>query len=180
MIKVSRQLVINETEASKNTVSLDDKHTEVFEPRPELDILQASTSNIKDVPPNTIYGHNLKKLKSYNKLRKGYKLGNQKAVFLADMKAILKEFPHENHQYDDELLVEVLNIAESYFIYGNADDREKVKQDCIIELMQPYFKNDIALLFKTIGHVWNTVSKTNLFKRIVARAKNFFFGRVVK
>ena len=54
MIKVSRQLVINETEASKNTVSLDDKHTEVFEPRPELDILQASTSNIKDVPPNTI------------------------------------------------------------------------------------------------------------------------------
>ena len=71
MIKVSRQLVINEPEVNKNTVTLDDKHTEVFEPRPESDTLKAPISDIKDVPPNTIYGHNLKKLKSYNKLRKG-------------------------------------------------------------------------------------------------------------
>ena len=129
---------------------------------------------VRDVPPNTIYGHNLKKITSYNKLRKGYKLSNQKAIFLNDIKTILKEFPADNHQYDDELLTEVLNIAEAYFIYGNAEEREKIKQDCIIELLLPYFKNDTELLFKTIGHVWSRVKKTNMFKRSWSRFKNFF------
>ena len=130
--------------------------------------------SVRDVPPNTIYGHNLKKISSYNKLRKGYKLSNQKAIFLNDIKAILKEFPPANHQYDDELLVEILNIAEAYFIYGSAVDREKVKQDCIMELLLPYFKNDVELLFKTISHVWNNVKKTNIAKRLWSRCKNFF------
>ena len=130
--------------------------------------------SVRDVPPNTIYGHNLKKISSYNKLRKGYKLSNQKAIFLNDIKAILKEFPPANHQYDDELLVEILNIAEAYFIYGSAVDREKVKQDCIMELLLPYFKNDVELLFKTISHVWNNVKKTNIAKRSWSRFKNFF------
>ena len=80
---------------------------------------------VRDIPPNTIYGHNLKKISSYNKLRKGYKLSNQKAIFLNDIKTILKEIPADKHQYDDELLTEVLNICEAYFVYGNAEEREK-------------------------------------------------------
>jgi hypothetical protein len=129
---------------------------------------------VHEVPPNSIYGHNLKSISSYNKLRKGYKLSNQKSIFLTDIKTILKEFPHDKHQYDDELLVEILNIAEQYFIYGNKDDREKAKEECIKEILLPYFRDDVELLAKTITHVWHKVKKTNVFKRCWSRFKNFF------
>ena len=169
MYRVSRTLVIDPT----TSVDLNVNTEPVNEPTTEHKVDEVKT--IRDVPPNTIYGHNLKKISSYNKLRKGYKLSNQKAIFLNDIKAILKEFPSDKHQYDDELLVEILNIAEAYFIYGSSADREKVKQDCIIELLLPYFKNDTELLFKTIGHVWKMVKKTNIAKRSWSRFKNFFF-----
>jgi hypothetical protein len=130
---------------------------------------------IVDVPPNSIYGHNLKSISSYNKLRKNYKLSNQKSVFLTDIKEILKQFPADRHQYDDELLVEILNIAEAYFIYGDKQDREKAKEECIKSILLPYFRDDEELLVKTIAHVWFKVKKTNVFKRCWSRFKNFFF-----
>ena len=171
MNRVSRSLVIEPS----NSIDLNVNTEAVNEPTTEHKVDEVKSS-VRDVPPNTIYGHNLKKITSYNKLRKGYKLSNQKAIFLNDIKAILKEFPAEKHQYDDELLVEILNIAEAYFIYGSSADREKVKQDCIIELLLPYyFKNDTELLFKTISHIWDKVKKTNIAKRSWSRFKNFFF-----
>ena len=127
-----------------------------------------------DVPPKSLYGNNLKKIKSFKKLRRGYKLQNQRAIFINDLKQLLKQFPAELHQYDDELLIEILNIAESFFIYGEAKEREAIKVQCIEELMKPYFKNDGELLLKTIGHVWQHVKKSNLRRRLWARLKNFF------
>ena len=107
-------------------------------------------------------------------MRRGYKLQNQRAIFINDLKQLLRQFPAENHQYDDELLIEILNIAESFFIYGEAQEREAIKVQCIEELMKPYFKNDGELLLKTIGHVWVHVNKSNLRRRLWARFKNFF------
>lgn len=170
MIRINRNIVLSEKDEEKSA-TLDTKMEEVFEPR-SVEHLQVQQ---KDIPPNKIYGHNLKTLKTYNKIRKGYKLSNQKAVFMQDIKMILKEFPPDQHQYDDELLVEILNIAESYFIYGDHESREKAKCECVNELMLPYFKDDVALLFKTIGHVWCHVKKTTLFRRLCSRFKNFFF-----
>jgi hypothetical protein len=167
MSRINRTLVVNETGSVDLNVNTEPVNV-------TNDVKTDEIKTIRDVPPNTIYGHNLKKISSYNKLRKGYKLSNQKAIFLNDIKAILKEFPPEKHQYDDELLVEILNICEAYFIYGSTEDRKKVKQDCIIELLLPYFKNDTELLFKTISHVWKYVKKTNIAKRSWARFKNFF------
>ena len=167
MSRINRTLVIDQNSSIDLNVNTEPVNVPNEQKADEV-------KSVRDVPPNTIYGHNLKKISSYNKLRKGYKLSNQKAIFLNDIKAILKEFPPANHQYDDELLVEILNIAEAYFIYGSAVDREKVKQDCIMELLLPYFKNDVELLFKTISHVWNNVKKTNIAKRLWSRCKNFF------
>ena len=82
-----------------------------------------------------------------------------------------------DHQYNDELLVEILNIAEVYFCYGSKEEREKVKFEAIQELMLPYFINDKELLLKTISHVWAKVSKSNSFKRIWQRFKLFFFQK---
>lgn len=167
MIKINRHVVLSETDQEKS-VALDSKNDEIFEPRDEK--LQQ-----KDIPPNKLYGNDLKKLKSYNKIRKKYKLSNQKAIFMQDIQIILKEFPSDKHQYDDELLIEILNIAESYFIYGDTESREKAKCECINDLMLPYFNDDVALLFKTIGHIWVHVKKTNLCRRLASRFKNFFF-----
>ena len=132
---------------------------------------------MKEIPPNTIYGCNLKKIKSYKNIRKSYKLKNQKQVFITDLKTVLNEFPINNHQYNDELLIEILNIAECYFVYGNNKERETVKNESIIEIMKPYFKDDEELLLKTISHVWHKVSKSNMFKRSLQRFKLFFFQK---
>jgi len=158
-------------------VETDNVDLKVNEDAPNLKVEEVKIEEIKkvhEVPPNSIYGHNLKSISSYNKLRKGYKLSNQKSIFLTDIKAILKEFPADKHQYDDELLVEILNIAEAYFIYGNKEDREKAKEECIKEILLPYFRDDVELLVKTIAHVWYKVKKTNMLKRCWSRFKNFF------
>ena len=149
------------------------------EPEKKLDLTTVETKDeaMKEIPPNTIYGCNLKKIKSYKNIRKSYKLKNQKQVFITDLRTVLNEFPTDNHQYNDELLVEILNIAECYFVYGNKKERETVKQESIVEIMKPYFKDDEELLMKTISHVWHKVSKSNMFKRSWQRFKLFFFQK---
>ena len=51
---------------------------------------------------------------------------NLKYTFLSDMKIVLNEYlPTDNdNQYNDELLIEVLNIAEEYFINKDKTERE--------------------------------------------------------
>ena len=166
-VRARRQIVINEPE---NELKLDNDEN----PSNENDEKDNEIKPV-DVPPKSLYGNNLKKIKSFKKLRRGYKLQNQRAIFINDLKQLLRQFPAENHQYDDELLIEILNIAESFFIYGEADEREAIKTQCIHELMKPYFKNDGELLLKTIGHVWQHVNKSNLRRRLWARFKNFFY-----
>jgi len=129
----------------------------------------------KQIPPSNIYGHSLKGIKSYKKIRRGYKLSNQKQVFVSDLKLILKEFPVDRHQYDDELLIEILNIAEAYFVYGDKTDREEIKNSSVKELMIDYFKGDEELLCKTVSHIWHKVKKSTLPRRLWTRLKNFFF-----
>ena len=75
--------------------------------------------------------------------------------------------------------MEILNIAECYFIYGDKNERETVKNESILEIMKPYFKNDEELLLKTITHVWHKVSKSNMFKRSLQRFKLFFFQKSI-
>jgi hypothetical protein len=170
MSRFARSLVV-ETDSVDLKVNDEPANMKVEEVKVE------EIKKVHEVPPNSIYGHNLKSISSYNKLRKGYKLSNQKSIFLTDIKAILKEFPADKHQYDDELLVEILNIAEQYFIYGNKDDREKAKDECVKEILLPYFRDDVELLVKTIAHVWHKVKKTNIFKRSWSRFKNFFLRK---
>ena len=168
-IRSRRQVTINnnENESLNLGINVDDNSVK------ENEIIEHDIKPV-DVPPKSLYGNNLKKIKSFKKLRKGYKLQNQKQIFISDLKELLKLFPAENHQYDDELLIEILNIAESFFIYGSEEERENIKNECISELMKPYFKNDQELLLKTIGHIWQHVHKSTLVRRLWSRFKNFF------
>ena len=135
-----------------------------------------TTNELKDVPPKQLFNYNLKQLKSFKKIRQSYKLKNLKYTFLTDMKVVLNEYlpTDKDNQYNDELLIEVLNIAEEYFINKDKTEREVYKKDCVIELLLPYFNNDKQLLQKTMQLVDHKVKKVGLIKRLYLRAKIFF------
>lgn len=148
------------------------------QPVPKLSSLPAySTSDKPALAPGSIYGHNLKRLKSYNKIRRSQKINIQKSVFMNDLELILAQFPPSDHMYDDELLITYLNICESYFCYNSKEERTAAKQEAY-ELMLPYFQDDSKLLEKSISHVWKKVNKSNLCKRLWSRVKFFLLKKV--
>ena len=168
--KYNQRQIIIQTEPETQPESKNNLDLTKNDPDPLLDNLKAV-----DVPPKYLYGNDLKRIKSFKKLRRGYKLQNQKAIFLSDLKELLRQCPVKNHKYDDALLIEILNISESFFIYGSELERETIKNECLKELMSPYFANDVDLLLKTISHVWQHVNKSNLRRRLWSRFKIFFF-----
>jgi len=161
----------------ERVLEISEEETKLDLSKPEEKEEEKENEILKEIPANSLYGVNLKKIKSYKNIRRSYKIKNQKQVFLTDLKQVLREFPFTDNQYNDELLVEILNIAEVYFCYGSKEEREKVKFEAIQELMLPYFINDKELLLKTISHVWAKVSKSNSFKRTWQRFKLFFFQK---
>lgn len=161
----------------ERVLEISEEETKLDLSKPEEKEEEKENEILKEIPANSLYGVNLKKIKSYKNIRRSYKIKNQKQVFLTDLKQVLREFPFTDNQYNDELLVEILNIAEVYFCYGSKEEREKVKFEAIQELMLPYFKEDEQLLLKTISHVWAKVSKSNSFKRTWQRFKLFFFQK---
>ena len=92
------------------------------------------------------------------------------------MKIVLNEYlpTDKDNQYNDELLIEVLNIAEEFFINKDRVERETQKKECVIDLMLPYFNNDKQLLLKTIQLVDHKIKKVGLARRLYLRAKIFF------
>jgi hypothetical protein len=160
-MRTSRIIQINETE-----LGVEKSEPQVVE-----------TTELKDIPPKQLFNYNLKQLKSFKKIRQSYKLKNLKYTFLNDMKIVLNEYSpsDKDNQYNDELLIEVLNIAEEFFINKNKEERETYKKDCVIELMLPYFIHDKQLLLKTIQLVDHRIKKVGLFKRLYFRAKFFFY-----
>lgn len=130
---------------------------------------------VQEVPQKALYNYNLKKIKSFKQIRRKYKMSNQSQIFINDLSIILQEYIPEDFQFDNELLVHILNIAESYFIYGNKEERNDQKVKAVMILMKPYFRNDEQLLNIMISSVWSKVSKTNMFKRVYKRLQNSFF-----
>ena len=119
----------------ERVLEISEEETKLDLSKPEEKEEEKENEILKEIPANSLYGVNLKKIKSYKNIRRSYKIKNQKQVFLTDLKQVLREFPFYDHQYNDELLVEILNIAEVYFCYGSKEEREKVKFEAIQELM---------------------------------------------
>lgn len=148
----------------------------------ELNELSLETNEVQDanglqnVPQKQILGHSLKRLKSFKKIRGVYKQKNMKNVFLNDLKTILNEYSPNSpdNKYNSELLIEILNISEEYFVYPrNTSERNEIKRTSVIELMKPYFDDNEQLLETCINNVWNKVNKSNYAKRLYSRLKNF-------
>ena len=164
---------------TQTDIPVEEEVEEIKEPEPvEVEVeVKNDVKKVEDIPPKRVYNHDLKKIKSYRKLRRNHKINNSKLVFVNDMKAILECFKIVNHQLDTELLIEVLNIAESFFIYGNKEERTDCKIEAVKELMLPYFFNNELILDKSISNVYHRVVKSNLVKRVWRRLLNFFFSK---
>lgn len=156
-------------------VYLDDKKENILQQHEEKKVDLPSTSF--DVPPKTLHSYNLKKIKSFKQIRRKYKLSNQEKIFIQDLSVLLNEYNPNDYQFDQDLLVHVLNIAESFFIYGNTNEREEIKQRAVKQLLQPYFRNDEEIYEMMVSSVWHNVKKSNLLKRLLKRTVNFFLMR---
>ena len=107
-------------------------------------------------------------------VKKKYKLDNQKAVFLENLKETLKPLEPRSNKYDSELLVAVLDIAEYFFIYGDKEQRNTMKMEAVVEIMKPYFNNDETYLLHSINNVMHKVKRSNIFRRLATRLRIFF------
>ena len=59
---------------------------------------------------------------------------NIKQAFMTDLSVVLNEFSPSNSDNDmnDELLVEICNIAEEFFFYpSNSVERDELKSECV-------------------------------------------------
>lgn len=132
-----------------------------------------------EVPPKQLFNYNLKHLKSFKNIRKAYKNKNLKNTFITDLSIVLKEYDPKDpsNELNDELLLEIMNISEEYFILKDKTKREQLKTECVETLMLPYFRNDKLLLEKTISHIYHRVKKSSVVSRVWKRFK-FFFIRI--
>ena len=159
----------------KNENVQDKKVDVVKEPTDTSDTVSVSTPappSVENLPKVKVC-NNLKKLASFKQIKKNYKLQSQKDIFVSDVRSLLQHLDKDEHEYDIELLIEVLNACEEFFIYGNKEERNQCKVDAINELMMEYFGNE-HVLNKFIGTVKNQIKKSNFFKRTLKKFKNFF------
>ena len=147
------------------------------EQEPEQEPLAATDQLQKyEIPPKTLFNFDLKKLKSFKKIRQSYKKKNMEFVFVNDLSVILKEYtPVKEYEFCDDLLVQIMNIAEDYFIQKSSSEREESKSSSIKKLMLPYYRDDEKLLDIHISHLYHKVKKSTLIKRLYQRTKKFFF-----
>lgn len=124
------------------------------------------------LPKSKVYSR-LKKLSSFKQIKKDFKLQSQKDLFVSDIKALLSHLKKSEHLYDTELLVEVINACNEFFIYGTYEEREQSKAEAVLELMLPFFEKK-EVLTQFIKTVDGKVKKSNVFRRMIRKVYNFF------
>jgi len=129
----------------------------------------------REVPSKSLYGIDLKSIPSFKLLRREYKLENQSAIFKRDVGDVLKHISQEASSLDVDLLVQICNIAEEFFIYGPRELLEQSKLDCIKELMVPYFLENEKVLEVMLKSVAHRVKKSTRWRRMFRRLKNYLF-----
>ena len=128
-----------------------------------------------DIPKKRSHGINLKDIPEYRKIRKEYKISNDKSIFIKDLQSVLDHLPPDDNQYSTEILLMILNVSEQFFCYGDSSTRVKAKDETVQALMLPYFGDDKRLLLTVVALVRNRVRRSTPLTRTLRRVRNFFF-----
>lgn len=139
-----------------------------FEVKPEVKSEPQSA-----LPKSKVYS-SIKKLSSFKQLKSNYKMRTQKDIFVTDVKSLLSHLDAQEHKMDTDLLVEVLNATEEFFVYGSKEDREQSKSEAVKELMVEFFDSELVLE-KFVSVLGSKVKKSTPLRRLVKRLYNFFF-----
>ncbi len=139
-----------------------------------LDDIEDTPAEIKQIPSSSLCGYDLKKIKNFNILRQSYKLDNQKLLFVTKTKEILKLLDPLLNKLNTKLLILICNSANNHFIYGSKLLRESSKLEAIHELMLPYFGTIETLTIMMIN-IKHKIIKSNFIKRFYKRCQNLFF-----
>ena len=132
------------------------------------------------VPNKYVNGHNFKRMPSYKKKIHNYKKKNLQHAFKFALNEVFNEYSIKDPENDlnDELLLEVLNFAEKFFIYpSNSKEREQIKRDSVVEVMKSYYRDDEKLINNSINNMWHAVKKIGFFKRNFIKVKQFFLKK---
>ena len=73
----------------ERVLEISEEETKLDLSKPEEKEEEKENEILKEIPANSLYGVNLKKIKSYKNIRRSYKIKNQKQVFLTDLKQVL-------------------------------------------------------------------------------------------
>ena len=137
--------------------------------------VETQNSNLNHIPSSKIHGGgNLKKIGSFNKLRKSRKINSQKIEFINHIKNSLSLVKLDSEEERNTLLIEVINSANMFFIYGDYELRESSKNEAIRELMLPFFNEDVAEFKVDVLKIQSKIQKSTLIRRVAMRVYNFF------
>jgi hypothetical protein len=128
---------------------------------------------VEALPKSKVYS-SIKKLSSFKQLKSNYKMQTQKDIFVSDVRALLSHLDVKEHKLDVELLIEVLNACEEYFVYGKFEDREHSKSEAVKELMVGFFDSEIVLE-KFVSVLGSRIKRSTPLRRFMKRVYNFFF-----
>lgn len=142
------------------------------QPEPQVEP-QLEVKPVDALPKSKVYS-SIKKLSSFKQLKSNYKMQTQKEIFVTDVRALLQHLDVTEHKMDTELLVEVLNACEEYFVYGEFKDREESKSEAVKELMTVFFDSELVL-DKFVSVLGSKVKRSTLLRRLVKKMYNFFF-----
>jgi hypothetical protein len=135
---------------------------------PELEV-----KPVDALPKSKVYS-SIKRLSSFKQLKSNYKMQTQKQIFVTDVRALLQHLDVTEHKMDTELLVEVLNACEEYFVYGEFKDREESKSEAVKELMTVFFDSELVLN-KFVSVLGSKVKRSTPLRRLMKKMYNFFF-----
>lgn len=128
---------------------------------------------VEALPKSKVYS-SIKKLSSFKQLKSNYKMQTQKDIFVSDVRALLSHLDVKEHKLDVELLIEVLNACEEYFVYGKFEDREHSKSEAVKELMVGFFDSEFVLE-KFVSVLGSRIKRSTPLRRFMKRVYNFFF-----
>lgn len=128
---------------------------------------------VEPLPKSKVYS-SIKKLSSFKQLKSNYKMRTQKDIFVSDVRALLSHLDVKEHKLDVELLIEVLNACEEYFVYGKFEDREHSKSEAVKELMVGFFDSELVLE-KFVSVLGSRIKRSTPLRRFMKRVYNFFF-----
>lgn len=134
---------------------------------------QLEVKPVDALPKSKVYS-SIKRLSSFKQLKSNYKMQTQKEIFVTDVRALLQHLDIKEHKFDTELLVEVLNACEEYFVYGEFKDREESKSEAVKELMTDFFDSDLVLN-KFVDVLGSKVKRSTPLRRLMKKIYNFFF-----